>query len=82
MCTFYAHNLAWCNTQVVDQYNKTILVMKQKALKNLQMLTFVMKTYRRHMPDTYREIVQNKLRAKIMYDSKSDKSIFMGLTRY
>lgn len=56
--------------------------MKQKALKNLQMLTFVMKTYRRHMPDTYREIVQNKLRAKIMYDSKSDKSIFMGLTRY
>jgi hypothetical protein len=56
--------------------------MKQKAIKNLQMLTTVMKMHRRNMPTTYRDIVQNKLRAKIMYDSKINKSIFMGLTRY
>lgn len=56
--------------------------MKQTALKNLQMLTTVMKMYRRNMPTTYRDIVQNKLKAKVMYDSKIDKSIFMGLNRY
>ena len=55
--------------------------MKQKASKNLQMLVFVMKIYRRNIPTTYREIVQNKLKAKVMYDSKSDRSIFMGLIR-
>ena len=56
--------------------------MKQKAIKNLKMLTAVMKMHRRYMPTTYKDIVQNKLKAKVMYDSKIDKSIFMGLTRY
>lgn len=55
--------------------------MKQKASKNLQMLTFVMKMYRQNIPTSYKEIVQNKLKAKVMYDSKQDRSVFMGLIK-
>lgn len=55
--------------------------MKQKDVKILELLVATMRIYRRNMWGSYKDIVNNKLKLKVMYDSKQDAAIFTGTVR-
>ena len=55
--------------------------MKQKDTKILELLVLTMRIYRRNMRSSYKDICDNKLKLKVMYDSKTDRAIFTGVTR-
>lgn len=55
--------------------------MKQKNVKILELLVATMRIYRRNMRGSYKDIVNNKIKLKVMYDSKQDAAIFTGTVR-
>ena len=55
--------------------------MKQKNVKILELLIVTMRIYRRNMWGSYKDICKNKLKLKVMYDSKQDAAIFTGTVR-
>lgn len=55
--------------------------MKQKNVKILELLVATMRIYRRNMRGSYKDIVNNKVKLKVMYDSKQNAAVFMGTVR-
>lgn len=55
--------------------------MKQKDVKILELLVATMRIYRRNMWGSYKDIVNNKLKLKVMYDSNRNAAIFTGTVR-
>lgn len=55
--------------------------MKQKNVKILELLIATMRIYRRNMWGSYRDICNNKLKLKVMYDSNRNAAIFTGTVR-